>query len=249
VDLVDGQVIQVTGGGFQADEDVSLAQCQAGATELYSECNNLFTTSAAGDGTIDSPYQVEAAFEIYTFEAGTEGKVRETVDCRTEPCELIAAASADLDRLGATPLEFDPDAPLRPDMEVTVTPNQDLVDGQTVAVSAVGYTPDGPVTVVECSLVSNLEGDGCELDRAQELTADADGSVTTTYAVNDLLDTESGDVDCISGGSCILVVVDRSVPIAFGRGYRFQYLHFAGYYPPGGGGPADPTSVQPAFTG
>lgn len=134
-------------------------------------------------------------------------------------------------------------------MDVEVTPHTDLVDGQVVQSHGVGYTPDGPVDVVECSISSDLDGGGCELDRALHLTADADGEVDTTYAVNDRLDTASGTVDCLRSNQCILVAVDRSVPIDFGEGYRFVTLYFAGADAPSPSDPADPTSVTPAFTG
>ena len=128
----------------------------------------------------------------------------------------------------------------------TVAPD-DYIEGApelVVEVAATGMTPRGPVDVVECSITSDLDGNGCELDRAQHLVAGDDGSLGTTYAVNDRLDTASGPVDCRTGG-CILVAVDRSVPIAFGRGYVFATLSFGDPFAP----VADPRPVPPAFTG
>ena len=244
-DLVDQQVVQVDATGFRPGENVVLGQCPAGATDPLAECQNLFGLLADDAGEVAEEYVVEAAFQVFTGgERTDEGAAFDTIDCRVEACELVAGALFDIERYGAVPLVFDPDAPLRPEMDVSVTPRTDLVDDQVVRVQAVGYTPDGPVTVVECSLYSDLDGAGCELDRVQELTADAAGTVSTTYAVNDVLDTDTGPVDCVSTGACILVVVDRSVPIDFGRGYRFEYLDFAGTATP-----ADPVPQQPAFTG
>lgn len=241
-DLVDGQVVQVTGSGFRADEQVLLGQCADDDTDLTA-CANQFSVTAAGDGTIDEAYQVAATLSYFDQDASPSPALVDR-DCRAEGCDLVAVAVDGFDRAGRTPLGFDPDAPLRPDMTITVAPNAGLVDGQVVDVSVTGMTPDGPVDVVECSIASDLDGNGCELDRVRHLTADDDGSLGTTYAVNDRLDTASGPVDCHTGG-CILVAVDRSVPIAFGRGYVFSSLSFGDTPAPGD----DPVPVAPAFTG
>ena len=251
-DLVDEQVVHVTGGDARPDESLLLAQCPAGATELYERCENFWGVVADANGDFELDYQVEAVFQTYYYSGEgarpSDGSLPpEAVDCRVEACELVVTADERLDRAGRAGLSFDPDAPLRPEMTISVVPNQDLVDGQVVDVRAAGMTPDGPVDVIECSLNSDLDGSGCELDRVQHLTADADGEIATTYAVNDELDTASGPVGCGSYSSCILVAVDRSVPIDFGRGYVFQYLDFAGDDVVVD--PADPTPLTPRFTG
>jgi hypothetical protein len=242
-DLVDGQVVHVTGTGFRPDEEVLIVQCPTGTPDPTSTCGGHVTYEQVdGSGTLSADFEVQAVFTPIL------GPVHEAHDCRTDPCDIGVAASEDYERFGAATVAFDPDAPLRPEMEVTVTPHTGLVDGQVVQLDGAGYTPDGPVDVVECSISSALDGSGCELDRVQHLTADADGSVTTTYAVNDVLDTEVGEVDC-RRSTCILVAVDRSVPIDIGRGYRFENLQFAGGDPIDPAAPAAPTSVSPAFTG
>jgi len=246
-DLVAGQVVEITGGNLRPDEYVTLAQCPAGSTELYEQCQNFSGVVADADGNFELAYQLQAVLETDYGEARPEGFLPpDPVDCRAEACELVAVASEDFDRVGRAALSFDPDAPLRPDMTITVTPHQDLVDGQVVDVEAAGYTPDGPVDVVQCSFSSDLAGSGCELDRVQHLTADSAGEIATTYAVNEVLDTASGDVDCGGASNCILVAVDRSVPIDFGRGYVFESLFFRSDNVVD---PAAPTPQQPQFTG
>ena len=250
-DLVDEQVVHVTGGDARPDESLLLAQCPVGATELYERCENFWGVVADANGDFELDYQVEAVFQTYDYSGKGDGPSEgslppDAVDCRVEACELVVTADERLDRAGRAGLSFDPDAPLRPDMAISVVPNQDLVDGQVVDVRAAGMTPDGPVDVVECSLTSDLEGGGCELDRVQHLTADANGETTTTYTVNDVLDTASGPIECRNYSGCILVAIDRSVPIDFGRGYVFQYLDFAGDDVVS---PADPIAATPAFTG
>jgi hypothetical protein len=245
-DLVDGQVVQVTGASFRPDDFVTLAECPEGATELFESCGNFWYSQADENGEIDLAYQVEADLDGgYFIEGKPEGFVPpDPVDCRTEPCELVAVADEDYDRVGRAALSFDPDAPLRPDMTISVNPNRGLVDGQVVDVHAEGYTPDGPVDVIQCSLSSDLSGSRCDLDRGLHLTADDAGSIDTTYAVHEAFDAPAGRVDC-HRESCILAAVDRSVPLDYGRGYRFEYVEFLGddiVVP-------DSTVVAPQFTG
>lgn len=243
-DLVDRQVVHVTASGFRPEEPVVIGQCPAGATDPTEECGGEIAFAQADDqGEVSEDVTVRAVFRTYFGSGSAE------TDCRTTACEVAVAAGDDYRRFGTAPVGFDPDAPVRPDLDVEVTPHTDLVDGQVVQVHGVGFTPGGPVDVVECSIDSGLDGDACELDRVQHLTAttDPDGTIDTTYAVNDVLDTERGPIDCRER-TCILVAVDRSGPIDFGVGYRFVSLSFrGGDVPPSA--PADPTAVTPAFTG
>lgn len=134
-------------------------------------------------------------------------------------------------------------------MALTVTPRDHLVDGQVVDVGISGFTPDGPVDVVECSLSSDLSGSGCAADAVQSLTTDSFGALDTTYAVALRFDSADGPVDC-RREDCILVAVDRSVPIDFGRGYLFELLDFTdAVAPPDPPDPAPPTLIAPRFTG
>jgi hypothetical protein len=244
-DLVDGQVVQVEVTGLSSGAYADIAECPAGFTDPLSQCGNVWNAQADDDGSVSTPYEVRATFTSFPALKGERGSSLPTVDCRTDACVLAVAPTDDLDRYGSIALGFDPDAPLRPELRIGVYPKTGLVDDQTVSVAMTGYTPAGPVDVVECSLNSDLDGDGCELAHAHHLTADANGQAETTYVVHVTLDTASGTVRC-RGGSCILVAVDRSVPIAFGHGYTFDYLDFAGATT---APVADPTAMTPQFTG
>ncbi|MGP9021398.1 enediyne antibiotic chromoprotein [Streptomyces sp. BR1] len=60
---------------------------------------------------------------------------------------------------------------------ISVTPNTGLSDGQTVTISASGYTPGAAVNVGECASATV-----CSTD-VKYLTADANGAVSVSYNV------------------------------------------------------------------
>ncbi len=252
LDLLDGQVVTVTASGFVGVEDVLVAECVVGTSSPESECGNVIGTATDASGELVLEYQLAAVLEPFAAArtpgraAGSEGA---GIDCRAVACELWVAVAGDIFRRGTAALDFDPDGPLRPEMALTVTPRDHLVDGQVVDVGISGFTPDGPVDVVECSLSSDLSGTGCAADAVQSLTTDSFGALHTTYAVALRFDSADGPVDCRSQ-DCILVAVDRSVPIDFGQGYLFEFLDFTdAVTPPDLPEPAPPTPITPHFTG
>jgi len=96
---------------------------------------------------------------------------------------------------GATPL-------------LTVTPNTGLLDGQSVSVSASGYTPGAGLAVLECTTGASSESD-CDLSTVAYVNADASGAVSTTYGVFRVIFTanDGAGVDC-APSQCVLVVAN-----------------------------------------
>jgi dienelactone hydrolase len=60
--------------------------------------------------------------------------------------------------------------------EVTVTPTQDLADGQTVTVTWSGLTPGVSVNVLQCSVRQPTTATDCDLQTAKVLQPDPEGS-------------------------------------------------------------------------
>jgi hypothetical protein len=96
---------------------------------------------------------------------------------------------------GATPL-------------LTVTPNAGLVDGQSVSVSASGYTPGAGLAVLECTAGASSEND-CDLSTVAYVNADASSAVSTTYGVfREIFTANDGaGLDC-APSQCVLVVAN-----------------------------------------
>jgi Neocarzinostatin family len=108
---------------------------------------------------------------------------------------------------------------------ITVTPHQDLVDGQSVAVDGTGLTPGAGVTVIQCRPGSVNLFDvqaNCELRTGH--TTDSSGTFSAFVAVEREIQTFAGALDCAaSPGACTVGVfvgfsLDSTVvetPIAF----------------------------------
>jgi Neocarzinostatin family len=80
---------------------------------------------------------------------------------------------------------------------ITVTPDTDLVDFQTVTVTGSGFAAESTVGMAMCT-AGSLSVDNCDLDTSELVQSDATGGFTTDYTVERLIETPvSGPVDCL----------------------------------------------------
>jgi hypothetical protein len=107
---------------------------------------------------------------------------------------------------------------------VTVTPDTDLIDFQTVMVSGSGFAANNTVVVGMCTAGPLSVFDDCDIGTAVFVNPDATGAFTTQFTVERLIETPvGGQVDCaVAPGACILAVVNgadftvaASAPLAF----------------------------------
>jgi hypothetical protein len=99
---------------------------------------------------------------------------------------------------------------------VTVSPSEDLVDGQEVAVSATGFNAGEDLFVAECAVLN--EQLACNVSEAVPVTTDETGGaaakvvVRRTFAAVSPDGTPVGDVDCttVPVGCAIIAGVDPS---------------------------------------
>ena len=120
-----------------------------------------------------------ASFEVVDGALSTEVRVFATVvtpggtvDCRTsvEPCELILSTVAfDSPWDIRTELRFDPDGPLLADPTISVSPDTDLHDADTLTVRGAHYSPGARVAVAVCPA-----DDPAACDQGELPTADGD---------------------------------------------------------------------------
>jgi hypothetical protein len=105
---------------------------------------------------------------------------------------------------------------------VSVTPNTALVDGQSVSVSASGYTANAGLAVIECTAGATSQND-CDLSTLLFATADGSGNLSTSYGVFREIFPASNPagLDC-APSNCVLVVANiadqteaASAPLAF----------------------------------
>jgi hypothetical protein len=94
---------------------------------------------------------------------------------------------------------------------VTVTPARGLHDGQSVKVIGKGFTPDEPLTVIQCADKGQKTGPGdCNLPAMFTVSSDADGRVSATLAVA-RGPFGANNVVCNAKQSCLISVTQASL--------------------------------------
>ncbi len=182
IDLVDGQIVTVTGRGLRRADIVVIGECADTAPLTPDDCEPAVSIhpegrfSMADDGTLATNFQVYARF---TTRAGT------AIDCRDPQTDCLIAVSSALsaDPLAdaTVPITFDPLGELA-QPGASITADEGLVDGQTIGVSVWGLPPGTPVAIGQCVAVSD-GSETCETEIevfAPRLSADATGRVDTT---------------------------------------------------------------------
>ncbi|MGH9111558.1 MAG: neocarzinostatin apoprotein domain-containing protein, partial [Acidimicrobiales bacterium] len=189
-DLVDGTPVTVTVTGLDPDTWVNAAQCPADAAYLYDDCDtsDIAYGEADGAGSITLSLRVDALLT-----SGYE-EPHET-DCREHPC-VIAISTDDADVAATASLHFLPDGPLAPPPVVTVTPDDQLTDLQTVTVNGSGLVWRTYGLLVQCAAGVGDAGD-CDFETLADFETAEDGSFEFAFQVSTLIDTGShGVVDC-----------------------------------------------------
>lgn len=109
----------------------------------------------------------------------------------------------------------DPSPSTKPAPAMAISPRGDLPDGLEVQVTASGLT-SGPVTVMTCvtdRLPATTPEPPCDPSGAQQATASADGSVSTTVLVTRTVTVTGTPYDCGAfAGACSLVVQTPDAP-------------------------------------
>ncbi|HUW03517.1 MAG TPA: neocarzinostatin apoprotein domain-containing protein [Acidimicrobiales bacterium] len=249
VALVDGQVVTVTGSGFAGGQYLEIFQCRAGAVDEF-DCDpgNAFPFNADLTGGFVFDFQVDAF--MYT-QAGAS----DPVDCRTAPgaCEIGVGNILEASDAVSAPISFDPDAPLRPPVAVTVSPSTGLSDGQTIQVSGANLTPREEAFAFQCAADDPVDANTvCAYGDLARGVPDADGSIVLPLVVRSVFTSPAGrTVDCGAPGSCV-------VTLSWGYSYlpdrsASAPITFAGVAPPPTAPPtappAEPVAAQPSFTG
>lgn len=173
-DLVDGEVVSVSGAGWEPGVEVFVATCGDGALP----CFGRQTVVADGSGVIVLSYVVRAL-----------GYGGVWLDCRIEACHLHVWP-----RRGdsvSVPLTFVPDGPLPDTGTAAAAPGAALVDGQTVEVTGSGWSSDH-VAVEFCARL----GRACD-HHPRDVDVAPDGTFTVELPARALVSSWGGPTsDC-----------------------------------------------------
>jgi dienelactone hydrolase len=212
-DLVDGQVVAVTGTGFVAGGWLPVFQC-APVEPVENGCQFAGEVEAGPDGAIDLRVSLDARLTVW----GGEEPVQ--FDCRTstEPCALVVGGPAGL-RTARHVLYFDPVGPLLPSPTIEVEPDSDLAEGATVTVRGSGFRPTEQVAVAQCRSEDSYD---CDWTSMTWVGVADDGSFIAELQVYGTFDSPDGTrIDCRASPTCAIVARDyrsstAGAPVTFG---------------------------------
>ncbi len=171
--LVDGQTVRVSGQGFPPEESVGVVMCtkEAGQDHGARGVEACDITHYAS-GTSDAQGVASVDFDVRRI-IRLDG---EDVDCASEPgrCIIGMGLISDYDQSGGVAVDFDPSVPLPDKPTVELSKSENLVDGETVRVTATGLEPGAPITMSQCATTDR--GPGCTDSAALDGVADASGT-------------------------------------------------------------------------
>jgi hypothetical protein len=195
----------------------------------YEDCDerSMLPLPVGDDGAVDTSTRLRRSLRT----GGGD------VDCADAPgrCELRTGYPFDGGRPVGVPLTFDASLPRAPKATVTVSPSEDLVDGEEVTVSGTAMLPGRPVLVNQCPSVLPRDDAGpigCspygyelideDLVGGEDLpVVDDDGTFSTPLRVARIIVGGQGDeFDCAGNGTCTVVAAQGErrppvVPLAF----------------------------------
>jgi Neocarzinostatin family len=103
-----------------------------------------------------------------------------------------------------------------PECDGSITPAEGLADGDTVTIEASGFEPNLALGLTQCADendpdqgIETTGADQCNLRAIGQVTSDADGRVSTTYAVaagQNMIDNTAAGVTCDATHDCVVSV-------------------------------------------
>jgi hypothetical protein len=225
-DLLDRQAVTVTVTGFDTDRSVVVTQCLASVEP--GACTGAIPVGPVGPVLPVGPVPTTVVQPAAIGPVTTTFEVRRilrtpagTADCADPGACVIAAGTYALQL--AAPIQFDPTVPPPPPPSLTVTPDTDLLDGDTVRVVGEGFEPDGFVGIGQCPTSTLDPVYGCPYGGGPGTPTDGDGTFEVDVVVDRLLYPLDGStVDCADPDACVLFARDflaygitTSAPLAF----------------------------------
>jgi Neocarzinostatin family len=197
-DLVDGQVVEVTGAGFTPQSSVWLSQCPTGITLLAD------VIQACGQTPVMVLPDASGGFSVSTevtrqIPAG---------DCARAPgtCSMVVVDIGVMSVVAQAPIDVT-DAPTMSE-NISVRPSA-VDDGDTVMVTGENFPPDVAVAVVQCFSDRPVTAEWCAAAPVTA-TTDAAGGFTVELTIERGVTLGSGLlVDCANGCVVAAFTADR----------------------------------------
>jgi hypothetical protein len=198
-DLVPGQTVHVSGGGFAPGRTIAAAECEAGAVAI-ANCDTGTAVFPVTDANGAYALDFTVLRSIFLPAQNT------TVDCSAAAgaCVIAVADTADIPDTGVTaPISF---AALGPPQQgaISVTPDRVQV-GDGVDVVAGGFTP---YAVLGRGVCPTGATDASECQPSAPVDADASGGATFQLFSPPILREGGNATDCTVDGACEYAVYD-----------------------------------------
>jgi len=104
---------------------------------------------------------------------------------------------------------------------MTATPHSGLRDGQTIALTGSGFTPNGFFPLIECQADATDES-GCDSFISNFAQTDSTGAFSTDFTVTRLIAPGRNTIDCAQRGGCVIAAIaqdggtiEASTPVTF----------------------------------
>jgi hypothetical protein len=190
--LVQGDDVTVTGSDFPSNAFLGVIQCIPGTGVESCNMGTLQYVTASPSGNFSTVFTPRRILRIQGVDH----------DCAIETCRIGAGTVPD-GSLGSASVDiaFDPSVPPPPPPTVTVTPDTDLLDGDTVSVSGADWGSGSQVVVLQCR-TGAVDPGGCNTSHIELATTDGAGSFTTTFTVDRILYVGGSRIDCADPGAC-----------------------------------------------
>ena len=172
-DLVDGQVVTVTGSGY-AQGTARIEQCAVVAGGP--DCRQVgYIWDETGIGTIAGTVVVRTILKDWDGVA--------LADCRVDPCWLLSSNG----RTRSLPvdLHFDPAGELLPPPVLQAEPSTGLVDGQVVELTLTDFSPETYISLEVCGTEPVDSYVLCHY--LDDIVSDASGAASTEVALRAII--------------------------------------------------------------
>jgi LPXTG-motif cell wall-anchored protein len=237
--LADLQAVEVSGSGLVWSDHAVVVQCVPAAADI-DDCDfDTLTDVAVDAGSFTTDYLVSAVMDT-----GNSGPI----DCREAGACVLAVSSGystSPAKSAVVPLGFDPDTEVKVGT-ITVEPDTDLVDGQTVSVTGSGFPPDRGVSFYVCATGPSEES--CEFTPSFAFVDESGAFTASDVRVWATIRTETGEIDCRAVAEGCTLVASAGSPSSSRAGRAV--LHFDPEAPllPGPAITVEPSSGLPDDT-
>ena len=180
--LIDHQLIGVSGKGFAPSTSVSVAECithpPTGSGPVCDYSTQRYLSASSGGTFAIQNFALERRQVVFT-KAGSH-----TVDCATATgtCEIqVVGSGSGTSTPATTALNFDPNAKVIV-AAAKASPSSLLRDLQLITLTGTGFVPGVGVNIQECA-ATNTKFPSCDFTTSRAVTAGFHGEFTVSFAV------------------------------------------------------------------